>query len=143
HGMIRDGFKDELRDGAGVAGAALAKVLRLHPKADDFAARMQDDEDRFLAALDRATGPFLKAGPDRGKDIRDFTDEPIGRVGLADPQRLAAAVEDNDRLREIGLGPLAHGGAVKRDAWASIKQRLSPFQRAALVLDRGAPHLPF
>ena len=160
HGMIRDGFRDELRDGAGVAGAARAKLLRLHPKADDFTARMKDDEDRFLAALDRTMGRFLKVGPDQGKDIRDFTDEPIGRVvraynrdlgladvaaelGLPDARRLAAAIEDNDRLRQIGLGPLAHGGTVKRDAWASLKQRLSTFQRAALELDRGAPHLPF
>jgi serine/threonine-protein kinase len=160
HGTIRDGVKDELRDGAGVAGAARTKLLRLHLKADDFAALMKDDEDRFLAALDRSVGRFLKAGPDQGKDIREFTDEPIGRVvraynrdltladvaaelGLPDARRLARAVEDNDRLRQIGLGPLAHGGTVKRDAWASLKQRLSPFQRAALELDRGAPHLPF
>jgi serine/threonine-protein kinase len=160
HGMIRDGFRDELRDGAGVAGAARAKLLRLHPKAGDFAALMKDDEDRFLAALDRSAGRFLKVGPDAGKDVRDFTEEPIGRVvraynrdlaladvaaelGLPDAKRLAAAVEDNDRLRQIGLGSLAHGGTVKRDAWASLKQRLSPFQRAALELDRGAPHLPF
>jgi serine/threonine-protein kinase len=159
HGMIRDGFKDELRDGAGVAGAARAKLLRLHPKAGDFAALMKDDEDRFLAALDRSAGRFLKLGPDQDRDIREFTDEPIGRVvraynrdlaladvaaelGLPDA-RLAAAVADNDRLRQIGLGPLAHGGTVKRDAWASLKQRLSPFHRAALELERGSPHLPF
>jgi serine/threonine-protein kinase len=160
HGLIRDGFRDELRDGAGVSGAARAKVLRLFPKADDFAALMKDDEDRFVAALDRALGRFLKVGADRGKDVREFTDEPIGRVaraynrdlapadvaaelGLPDAQRLRAAVEDNDRLRQLGLGALAHGGTVKRDVWASVKQRLSPFHRAALELDRGSPHLPF
>src|SRR5262249_19433172 len=33
HGMIRDGVKDELRDGSGVSGASLTKLLRLHPKA--------------------------------------------------------------------------------------------------------------
>jgi serine/threonine-protein kinase len=160
HGMIRDGFKDELRDGVGVAGTALAKVLRFHPKADDFTNLMKDDEDRFLTALDRAMGKFLKVGPDQGKDIREFTDEPIGRVtraynrdlvladvaaelGLPDAKLLAAAVDANDRLRQIGLGSLAHGGTVKRDAWASVKERLSPFQHAALALGRGAPHLPF
>jgi mono/diheme cytochrome c family protein len=160
HGMIRDGVKDELRDGSGVAGAARAKVLRLHPKDDDFAALTKDDEDRFVAALDRAMGRFLKVGPDQGKDIRDFTDEPIGRVvrayhrdlglgdvaaelGLPDARRLAAAVQDNDRLREMGLGSLANGGTVKREAWASVKQRLSAFQRAARELDRGAPQLPY
>jgi hypothetical protein len=158
--MIRDGFRDELRDGAGVSGAARTKLLRLHPKFDDFAALMKEDEDRFLAALDRSAGRFLKVGADQAKDIREFTDEPIGRavraynrdltladvaaeLGLPDAKRLAAAVEDNDRLRGLGLGALAHGGSIKRDAWASLKQRLSPYQRAALVLDRGAPHLPF
>ncbi|HEY1377266.1 MAG TPA: hypothetical protein VGF55_10755, partial [Gemmataceae bacterium] len=160
HGMIREGFKDELREGAGVAGAAQTKLFRLHPKADDFNALMKDDEDRFVAALDKSAGRFLKVGTDQNRDIRDFTDEPIGRVvraynrdlglaevaaelGLADPRRLAAAVNDNVRLKQEGLGSLANGGTVKRDAWASPKGGLSPFQRAASILDRGAPHLPF
>jgi serine/threonine-protein kinase len=160
HGMIREGFRDELRDGAGVSGAALTKVQRLHPKPDQFAALMKDDEDRFVAALDRCAGTFLKVGPEKGKYVRDFTDEPISRavraynrdltlpevaaeLGLPDTKRLASAIDDNDRLRQIGLGPLTHGGAVKRDAWATLKQRMSPFQRAALELDRGSPHLPF
>jgi serine/threonine-protein kinase len=160
HGMIRDGVKDELRDGSGVSGASLTKLLRLHPKADAFTALMKDDEERFLAALDRSSGAFLKLGTDKNKDIREFTDESIGRVvraynrdlaladvaaelGLPDAKQLSAAIENNDRLRQIGLGPLAHGGTIKRDAWASLKQRLSPFQRAALELDRGSPHLPF
>ncbi len=155
HGMIRDGFRDELRDGAGVNDAARAKLLRLHPKAAEFAALMKDDEERFVAALGRAVGPFLKAGG----DVRELTDEPVGRavraynrdllladvaaeLGLPEA-RLRAALEDNDRLRQLGLGALVHGGTVKRDAWASLKQRLSPFQRAALELDRGSPHLPF
>jgi serine/threonine-protein kinase len=160
HGMIRDGFKDELRDGAGVAGAARDKVQRLHRTAEDFTGLMKEDEDRFLAALDRAAGRFLKVGPDKDNDIRDFTDEPIGRVvrayhrdltlqdaaaelGLADAQGLATSIAGNNRLRELGLGALANGGTLKRDAWSSVKQRLSPFQRTALELDRGSPHLPF
>jgi serine/threonine-protein kinase len=158
HGMIRDGFRDELRDGAGVNDGARAKLLRLHPRAADFAALMKEDEDRFVAALGRAVGPFLKAGA--GQGVRELTDEPVGRavraygrdltladvaaeLGLPDAGRLRAAVEDSDRLRQLGLGALAHGGTVKRDAWASLKQRLSPFHRAALELDRGSPHLPF
>ena len=113
-----------------------------------------------VETLDRAMGRFLKVAPDESKDIREFTDEPIGRVvrayhrdltlqdaaaelGMADGRELASAVSGNDRLRELGLGPLAASGTVKRNVWASQKQRLSPFQRAALELDRGSPHLPF
>jgi serine/threonine-protein kinase len=160
HGMIRDGVRDELRDGSGVAGDARAKLLQLHRQPDDFDALMKSDEDRFLSALDRAMGRFLKVGADETKDIREFTDEPVGRVvrayhrdvtlqdaaaelGMADGRELASAINGNDRLRQLGLGPLAAGGTLKRDVWASQKQRLSPFQRAALELDRGAPHLPF
>jgi serine/threonine-protein kinase len=160
HGMIREGFKDELRNGAGVAGAARDKVQRLHRSPDDFTALLKDDESRFLTALDRAAGRFLKVGPDKDKDIREFTDEPVGRVvrayhrdltlqdaatelGLADTQGLATSIAGNNRLRELGLGALANGGTLKREAWSSVKQRLSPFQRAALELDRGSPHLPF
>jgi len=159
-GMIRDGFRDELRDGAGVAGLARDKVQRLHRPADEFAALMKDDESRFLAALDRATGRFLKVGADKDKDIREFTEEPIGRVarayhrdltlqdaaselGLPDAQGLATSINGNNRLRELGLASLPSGGTLKRDAWSSVKQRISPFQRAALELDRGSPHLPF
>lgn len=160
HGMIRDGFKDEIRDGTGVSGDARSKVLQLHRPFEEFTTLMKEDEERFLAALDRSAGKFLKVGPDKDKNIRDFTDEPIGRVarayhrdltlqdaaaelGFADVQSLANSVAGNNRLRELGLGALTGGGTMKRDAWASVKQRLSPFQRAALELDRGSPHLPF
>lgn len=160
HGMIRDGFRDELRDAAGVAGAARDKVQRLHRPAADFLALMREDEDRFLSALDRSAGPFLKVGADKEKNIRDFTDEPVSRVvrtynrdltlqdaaaelGIADIPSLATSIAGNNQLRELGLGALLNGGTLKRDVWSSMKQRLSPFQRAALELDRGSPHLPF
>jgi serine/threonine-protein kinase len=160
HGMIRDGFKDELRQGVGVAGAARDKVQRLHRASADFSVLMKDDEDRFLAALDRAVGPFLEVGPDKDRNIRDFTDEPIGRVarvyhrdltlqdvaaelGLANIEVLSKSIAGNNRLRELGLGVLSNGGTLKRDAWSSVQQRLSPFQRVALELDLGSPHLPF
>src|SRR5262249_60288917 len=103
--------------GAGVAGAARDTVQRLHRTAPDFSALLNDDEGRFLSALDRAIGPFLKVGADKDKNIRDFTDEPVGRVarayhrdltladaaaelGLADVQGLSASIAGTDLLRE-------------------------------------------
>ena len=160
HGMIREGFRDEVRDGMGVSGTARTKVRRLYVKGADMAALLKDDSDRFLDALDQAIGPFLKVGEAKDRNIRDFTDEPVAKIarlynrdltladaafelGIADPKRLQSAIEDNDRLRQLGLGTLAKGGLIKREAWASVKDRISPFQRAAFELDRGAPHLPF
>ena len=160
HGTIRDGFRDELFGGNGVAGEARAKVLQLHRKPGEFDALMKGDQDRFVASLDRAMGRYLKVGADQRKDIREFTEEPIGRaarayhrdlsledaaaeLGFENGSQLAAAINGNDRLRQLGLGPLVNGGVMKRSAWESQNQRLSPFQRAALELDRGSPHLPF
>lgn len=160
HGMIRDSARDELFGGNGVSGEARSKVLRLHRKPEEFDALMNSDENRFVASLDRAIGRHLKVGADRNKDVREFSDEPIGRVarayhrdlslddaaaelGFENGRQLAAAVEGNDRLRQLGLGALPSGGSMKRGAWQSQQQRLSPFQRAASELDRGSPHLPF
>ncbi len=160
NGMIRDGFRDEVRDGQGVGGHARTKVQRLYIKEAEMAELLKADEDLFATAVDRAIGPFLKKSGQAYKEVRDLTDEPIGKVarayikdltleeaayelGLQDPKMLLAALQTNDRLRQLGLGTLAKGGLIKRDAWSSLKGRLSPFQRAAFELDHGSPHVPF
>ena len=79
-GMIP--FKDTIREGLAVAGAARDKVERLFPEKAAMDKLLGRDEARFLKALDEATGPFLKVGDDRDKDIRDFA-EPIGAVARA------------------------------------------------------------
>jgi serine/threonine-protein kinase len=101
-------------------------------------------------------GPFLKAGDDREKDIRDFP-EPVSalarwyllqeltledaavELGLQDAQKLQAAVENNPRLAELGLGPLVRGATIKRERWESLKFFISPFQETARELAVGTP----
>jgi serine/threonine-protein kinase len=160
NGMIREGFRDEVRDGQGVGGHSRSKVQRLYPREAEMAELLKVDEDLFVTALDAAIGPFFKKGGLAYKDVRDLTDEPIGKVarhyvkdltleeaayelGLPDPKLLLGAIQTNDRLRQLGLGTLTKGGLIKRDAWSSLKSRLSPFQRAAFELDHGSPHVPF
>ena len=155
HGMVTD-FKDTVRDGTAVLGDARDKVRRLHPRPERMDELLKEDADRFVAALGKAAGPFLKAGPDEAKDIRDFK-EPVSELagrfvraevglaeaayelGLADPARLAAAVQASDRLRELGLAPLARKATIKREVWESLAGFTSPFQEAAGVLDLGTP----
>src|SRR5262249_51216817 len=113
-------FKDTVRDGSAVAGAALEKLRRLYPRPDDMQKLIQEDTDRFMAAVDRATGKFLKVGPDKDRDIKDFSD-PVGplarmyilrelgveeaavELGLPDPNLLKAAIQANEYLRRLGL----------------------------------------
>ncbi len=117
------------------------------------------DGRRFAQSLEEVTGRFLRVGEDRDKDLRDFP-EPVVAVtqlydrdlgpeevacelGLDDPARLQALVRDNPRLRELGLGPLTQGGAVKRETWSSKEFAASPFQNAARELGLGTPYVPF
>jgi serine/threonine-protein kinase len=155
HGPVKD-FKDGVRTGHSLAGDPGEKVRELYPEAAVMAKWLEEDERRFLRALDRATGLFLKVGPDQSKDIRDFPEvigpparsyllkevgpeEAARELGLKDPTTLQGAVRANRRLRAIGLLPLARGGSVKREVWESVRGLISPFQEAALALELGTP----
>jgi serine/threonine-protein kinase len=149
-------FKDTVRDGSALAGGPLEKLRRLYPRPDDMQKLVQEDADRFLAALDRATGKFLKIGADKDRDIKDFAD-PVGplarmyilrelgveeaatELGLPDPNLLKGAIQANEYLRRLGLGPLANGATIKRETWESRSRFNSPFQDAANTLERGTP----
>jgi serine/threonine-protein kinase len=154
HGMIR--FEDRLRDGAGVFGRAQVKVQQLFARQEVMDKLLGEDEGLFLGALEKATGPFLRegAGADR-KDLRELP-EPIGyaarryvkdlsaadvafELGLDDPQKLPVLIGGNPKLREIGLGPLVHGGALKREAWESLRGLISLYHQAAIQLRLGDP----
>jgi mono/diheme cytochrome c family protein len=148
-------FKDSVRSGSAVAGEALEKLGRLYPTREAMDKLLAEDQERFLRALEAATGPLLQVAEDQDRPIRDFP-EPIGAVarryqkdlgladaarelGLDDPNGLAAAIRSSSRLRTMGLGPLARGEVIKRAVWDSLETHLSTFQRAARELERGTP----
>jgi hypothetical protein len=101
-------------------------------------------------------GPFLKVGEDRDKKVSDFR-EPISAIakwylvqeltaedaarelGLAGAKLLAARVEANERLQQVGLFPLSRDGTIKREAWETLDFVISPFQEAARELKLGTP----
>jgi serine/threonine-protein kinase len=154
HGMIR--FTDTVRDALTVDGDARRKVQELFPPRAEMDELQGEDEGRFLAALDGAVGPFLRVGADKDRKVRDFP-EPVGAVvrsytrtlGAAevaaelgtDPKPLPGMIRGNPRLRsDLGLGTLARGGTIQREAWAAQQNGLSLFQKTALELDLGTPH---
>ncbi len=56
-------------------------------------------------------------------------------LGYENPSALAALIRSNSRLREIGLGPLSDGAAIKRSTWASTGESL--FHSLAAELEIG------
>ncbi len=155
HGMLKD-FTDIVRASTRVGGDALDKVRELYVPTKDLAALLDKDEDRFLRALDRSTGLFLKIGKEKDRDIKDFPEliGPIARsyllkevdaasaareLGIEDKAVLETAIKTNKRLIRLGLLPLARGGTIKREVWESLEALYSPMQEAARVLELGTP----
>jgi serine/threonine-protein kinase len=156
HGMLP--FKDAVRDGTAVGGDALRMVQQLYPPQATLDRQVRQDGDRFLAALGRATGPFLQVGEDRPRPLADFP-EPVGEtargyllkdlglaeaayeLGLEQPEQLRSMIEGSRALRSLGLAPLAAGRSIRRDEWETL-DGTSLFQKAARELQLGSPLRP-
>lgn len=134
HGMIP--FTDAIRTGSAVFGDAERQVQRLYSAPERMNELVAEDRDRFLRALDRATGSFLQVGGDDKRPIEEFS-EPVGEVArlhrlvyldlptvaveleLQDPQDLLKIGER--RLKQLGLEPLLHdGGVISRAEWEAF-----------------------
>ncbi|QVL33874.1 hypothetical protein KIH39_08200 [Telmatocola sphagniphila] len=76
-GMIE--LKDYVRDNSAVFGKADDKVRKLYPDAKKMDELIQQDQEQYLSALEKAVGPFLKIGPDANKSIADLS-EPCSYV---------------------------------------------------------------
>lgn len=135
HGMIR--FQDTIRDSSAVFGEAERQVQDLYPLQTEMDALLDEDERRFVAALDQAIGPILKRGTDENKDIRDFP-EPVGevarnhRLGFLDLHTIASELDIENpqdlpvmigekRLKQLGLESLLDaGGVISRLEWEAF-----------------------
>jgi mono/diheme cytochrome c family protein len=154
-GIKRGISQDVLRTRSAVTGEALAKLQKLHPEPQVMEKFYRKDEVRFLVALDKATGSFLRGPGDKGKAVQEFK-EPVKEVarryfgevsleeaarelGIDNPQSLKRVIAQSSRLQRLGLAPLADGTALKRDGWEAPLPVQSLFQEAARALGRGTP----
>ena len=155
HGTIA--FQDEIRKNSAVFGGAEEQVRRLYPEKPVMDRLLQQDSDRFLAALEKAVGPFLREGADKQKAIREFP-EPIGELArfyrlnyldlkaiaseldLEDPQVIVRQVGET-KLKRLGLDGLLRGGVVSRQEWEatsglSLMQELARELRLTPIMVR-------
>lgn len=135
HGMIA--VRDALRDANAAFGDALLKIEQLHPKQKSIDALVEGDRSRFLAALEQATGQFLKVGDLQNQPITAFA-EPVGivartyRLSYLDLDTVARELDVPNagaliqqvgiaRLKELGLrGLLQKNGVISRAEWESV-----------------------
>ena len=155
HGMIFE-FKDSVRLGNALAGEARDKVSRLYPQRAVMQKLLEQDSERFLKALDQATGVFLRKDKDDRTDIKLFRETvgPIARwyrlqelgpeevaaeLGMKRTDALMAAIRTHDELKRLGLGPLGQGESIKREAWETLEFFVSPYQKTSRILKLGTP----
>jgi len=138
HGMIS--FRDQVRTGNALFGTYRDKVEALYPPQDRMDTLLRRDEQKFLTGLERATGPFLRAGSERDRPLKEFR-EPVGetarhyRLRYLDLQALAAELFEKDpqKLRgllgqkgfqQLGLDTLLQeGGVIGRMEWEVVDGR--------------------
>lgn len=131
HGMIE--FTDVLRGSNAVFGAAEQQVKRLYPEKAVMDRLVRQDAERFLTALEKVIGPYLRDGVDQSRPIREFP-EPIAEVArfyrlefldlptvaceldVEDPQEILRQVGET-KLKRLGLEDLFTGGVVNRQEW--------------------------
>jgi mono/diheme cytochrome c family protein len=135
HGLIA--LEDTIRKNNAVFDDAKDLVERLYPEKTAMDRLLEQDTNRFLAALEKAIGPFLREGTDKDKPIQEFP-EPIGevarayRLGYLDLNAVAAELDVDDSreiIRQVGTTPLKRlgldgllekGGVVSRADWEAI-----------------------
>jgi serine/threonine-protein kinase len=155
HGM--QPFQDDIRQGHGVRGSDAVKVERLFRPQTEMDQLVQADRDRFLAALEKAIGPFVRQGPDADLPLTEFR-EPVGAIAkqFSDDLSFEDVVAElghsrGDELkvlfrdpgyRQFGLGVIVDGKSLKRDTW----EKMEPFSIYHEVADRlelGTPERVF
>ena len=148
-------FSDDIRHGTSLTGLAKQKVDRLFPLDDEFAATVDQDEQRFLSALRIATKPFLNDDEDVvdrepvGAIARQFSDELFlvdiaAELGHENTDVLKLLFNDAS-YRRLGMGVIANGGVIKRETWQSVRKDspYSPFQIVSEQLQLGTPEKQF
>lgn len=153
HGIIP--VVDSIRTGSSVFGKSLDKVRELYPPEEMMSHLVRKDQESYLAAIKDISGPFLEVAEDATTAIEAFPEpvrvvarlyhrdlglmEVAAELGIGDPKRLRQMIQDNPKLRVLGLGPVMAGGRIKRATWEAKTRNDTLFQRVAAAVGLGIP----
>jgi hypothetical protein len=144
-------YKDNIRRTVRLGAEVSTKIAALY-RETEVASRIEEDTNKFLEALNKCIGPFLRQAEHKEKDIRYFPEPIVKVVKLYDAgvsletaafelgvskADLLSALRDPD-LQSRGLAPLAVKDAsgrenkIPRDVWDSKDDNgISVFQFVA------------
>lgn len=146
-------FADRLASYLGVFGDARRKAEQLLASPQTLERLMDEDQQRFTAALEQACGSFLRVPEGQANDTSPLT-EPIlfatkhfqkdlgpaecaAELGLA---KVRPFPELFPRPHPLSLTPV-YADVIKREQWQAPGRLLSTFQVVANALDCGTPFL--
>jgi serine/threonine-protein kinase len=153
HGMLD--YQDRVSGSQTLTSDARTKVDALYTPPARLQEILNSDRDRFLVALKETIGPYLQVGDAKDKQITDFP-EPISTVavwydqdmvigdvaaelGFADSNAVAASIQYNQKLKDLGLAPLPQNSTIPRRMWDTQEESPSSlFQRTAVALGVGS-----
>jgi hypothetical protein len=138
---------------------AIAKLDRIYPDNDKLQETVDNDRRLFISALRQIMAPFLLENEDYGdglpiKRIEDLP-EPVSTVSrwydkdvgpaeaaaelnMQDADYFQGAVGTNDKVRQLGAGPLGKDARIPRGMWATQDESTaSVFQRVFVALGLG------
>lgn len=153
-GMLK-AFKDEIREGTGLAGDLKNKIYKLYPTPHKMQELVKKDETMFLTALketisryptkDDPTSP--KYEPIHNVALRynkDMNLEDVAHeLGCTDIGVFKGRIQGSRKLREEGLGTLLKDGVIQRKEWEKFKGGLrgSLMHLVARELEIGNSHV--
>ena len=140
-------FVDSVLDATTLRGLAGQKVSQLFRSKDEMDRVIDQDSNRFLQALNAATGPFVEDAASRepvAAMAAQFSREldletTAAELGIDDPGSLQPLT------RHLGFAVAGNGGLMKRDTWEGInaKSPYSKFQLVSELLEQGTPERVF
>ena len=157
-------YEDSVQAAKVLQGEQLSKLVSIYAKKDDLQETLDKDRRHFVRALEQALSPFLIEGEDYGSDVpikriedmpepvstvSQWYDQDVGaelvaaELNLKSADYLKAAVATNDKLRQLGIGPLSDNAKVPREMWDTQDESASSvFQRVFVALGLGTAVSP-
>ncbi len=134
--VVRPTFQKTARGAE--AGVDVAAVLKLYPEQSKFDVLVKQDDDRFMAAMEKLLGKPQTVEPvkpvsQRFLDVHLKLPDAGSELGLTESKKLSGD-DQSLQLLKLGIASIVVGESVPRDTWQANYERLVRRLRLAIPL---------